>query len=500
MEQALTGGRCACVLVAALLAGCSPVPILEGPAVPRPAAFKETLPASLAASWKLAEPSEALARGEWWAVFGDARLASLMTEVATANPSLQAGLARLKRSRARVSLSEADRLPQVDIGAGATRSRPSANAPGQASGAQPAARTSWRLQAGASYDVDLFGRVAAEVSAARADAQQSQALLRSLQLAIQADVAHHYFAARGLDSELALLDETVRLRQTALDLVTRRFQAGETSELDVARARTELSVTRSEAMVATRQRAELEHALAVLLGKAPAELDLPRTPLAFTPVAVPAGLPSALLERRPDIAAAEHAMAAAHARVAQARAAYFPRLSLTGSAGFESAEIGDLLRAGSRSWLLGPLVGTILSMPLFDGGRNQALQVASQASYEEVAADYVRAVLEAFREVEDGLSALRMLAEQANEQAVSVAAAQRGAELSQARYLNGLVNHLEVIDAERQLLATRRAATQVQRERALATVALIRALGGGWDSMAMLQTSSAAPGAATGTQ
>jgi outer membrane protein, multidrug efflux system len=467
-------------LTSLMLAACSVAPRYDKPTAPMSAAFKESIPDSMAAAWKRAEPSDALARGEWWTVFGDARLNQLEAEAAQANPSLQAALARLARARAVARVSEAERLPSVDIGAGATRSRPSPASLGLAADADTAPRTLWRAQASASYEVDLFGRVANTVNAAQADAEQSEALQRSLLLAIQADVAQHYLAIRSLDAEQALLDRTVQLREDALKLVERRFQAGETSELDAARARTELSVTRSEAIGLARRRAELEHALAVLVGKTPSELSLARSPLVFEPVAIPAGLPSALLERRPDIAAAERAMAAANARVGIARAAYFPRLTLTGARDAESGELGDLLRWSSRSWALGPLAGTLLSMPLFDGGRNQAQEAAARASYDEAVAQYRQSVLLALREVEDQLAGLRILADQSSEQSKSIEAAQRTAQLSNTRYRNGFVNHLELIDAERSVLATQRAATQVERDRALATVALIRALGGGW--------------------
>ena len=217
----------------------------------------------------------------------------------------------------------------------------------------------------------------------------------------------------------------------------------------------------------------------MLAGKSPAELSLAPAPLAFQPVAIPAGLPSALLGRRPDIAAAERAMAT-NARIGVARAASFPRLSLTGALGFESTDIGDLFRWTSRTWLLGPLLGTALSMPLIDGGRNKALEAATSAQYDEAVADYRQSVLVAFREEEDNLARLRILSEQAKEQAQSIASAERAAQLSSTRYRNGYVNYLEVIDAERSVLATRRSATQIERERALATVALIRVLGGSW--------------------
>lgn len=467
---------------ALVLAGCSVAPTYQVPSAPASATFKESIPSAESSQWKPAEPSDAIARGRWWTVFGDARLDELQAQAETANPTLQAGFARLAQSRAALRSSEADRLPQVDAGAGATRSRPSPASLGLPADADTQARTLYRAQATIGYEVDLFGRVASAVAAARADAEQAQALLQSLKLAIQADVAQHYFAIRSLDAELALLDDTVRLRESALQLVDRRFRAGETSELDVARARTELSVTRAEAIGLGRRRAELEHALAVLLGKAPAELALARAPLQFQPIHVPAGVPSALLERRPDVAAAERAMAAANARIGVARAAYYPRLTLSGLLGFESASAGDLLKSSSRTWALGPLAGTMLTMPIFDGGRNKANETLAQAGFDEAAASYRERVLAAFREVEDNLSGLRILAEQAREQAQSVAAAQRSAQLSNARYRNGFVNYLEVIDAERTVLATQRAATQVERDRVLATVGLIRALGGGWDA------------------
>jgi multidrug efflux system outer membrane protein len=465
------------------LAGCAVAPVYQKPPPPAPAAmaaFKETIPPGEAGAWKIAEPSEALARGEWWTVFGDARLDQLEQEAAQANPSLQAGLARLAHARALARASEADRLPRIDAGAGPNRSHASPASLGLPADAQTGTQTLWRAQATASYEVDLFGRVSSAIGAAQADVEQSQALQRSLLLAIQADVAQHYFALRALDTDIELLDQTVKLREAALTLVERRFSAGEISELDVARARTVLAVTRSEAVGLGRRRAELEHALAVLLGKAPAELSLPRAALAFEPVLIPAGLPSALLERRPDIAAAERAMAAANARVGVARSAAFPRLSLTGALGFESGALGDLFRWSSRSWMLGPLAGTLLSLPIFDGGRNKAQEEAARARYDEAVAQYRLAVLAAFGEVEDGLSGLRVLAEQSREQAHAVNAARRSAQLSQARWRHGYVNYLEVIDAERQALATQRAAAHTERERALATVALIRALGGGW--------------------
>ncbi len=439
-----------------LVTACSAAPTYQRLDAQVGAAFEENVPES--AQWKLAQPSDALARGEWWTIFGDPKLDELHTEAARANQTLRAGFARLTQARAAAGIAESQRFPQIEADFGATRLRASPASQGLPADAGVPPQTLWRAQAFACYEVDLFGRVANAVAAARADAEQTEGLYKSLLLAIQADVAANYLALRGLDAEIALLAETVRLREQALALVERRLKAGEIAELDVARAKTELATTRAERTALERRRAEIEHALAVLVGKAPAELSLAPQPLAFAPIAVPAGLPSSLLERRPDIAAAERAMAAANARIGVARAAWFPRLTLTGL-----------------------LAGTALSLTVFDGGRRAANERGAEAAYEEAVAAYRQTVLGALREVEDGLSGLRLLAQQAAEQANSVQSAQRAADLSGTRYRAGYVNYLEVIDAERQVLATRRAATQIERERALATVALIRALGGGWE-------------------
>jgi multidrug efflux system outer membrane protein len=448
---------------ATLAGGCSLAPVYQRPDVAAPTAFKETVPLG---NWKIAEPSDAVARGEWWTIFGDAQMDALQADAAAASQTLKAAWARLQQARAVAGVAAAERAPQVGLSAGATRLRSAETAP----------QTQWQAQAAASYEIDLFGRVANAVAAARADAQQAEALYRSLLLALHADVAANYFALRSLDAEIALLERSVRLREEALDLLQRRLRAGEIGEFDVARARTELSVTRAEAIAVGRRRAELEHALAVLTGKPPASFALAARPLVFEPIAVPAGLPSALLERRPDIAAAERALAAANARIGVARAAFFPRITLTGALGVQSAELGDLLQWSSRTWLLGPLA----ALPLIDGGRNRSLRAQAEARYEEAVAEYRQRVLVALQEVEDSLSALRLLAEQAREQERAIESARRALAISDARFRAGDVNYLDVIDAQRSVLATERGATQVHAERALATVALIRALGGGW--------------------
>ena len=285
------------------------------------------------------------------------------------------------------------------------------------------------------YEADLFGRVSSTADAATADAQQSEALYRSVLLALQADVATTYFLVREQDAEAQLYRQTVQLRTEALQLIQRRYDAGDISELDLARARSELAQAQSEALGIDRRRAAAEHALAVLLGRAPSDFAMPPQPLQKVAVSVPAGLPSTLLERRPDIAAAERAMAAANARVGAAKSAFFPRLDITGAFGYESSELGNLFQWSSRTFLLGPLVGAALSMPIFDG-RRRGLDRA-RAVYEEDVALYRQTVLNAFREVEDNLANLRILADQTRAQDAAVASAARAAKLSHTQYREG---------------------------------------------------------------
>lgn len=311
---------------------------------------------------------------------------------------------------------------------------------------------------------------------------QSAALYESVKLALQADVAQAYFLIRRLDAEQALYRQTVDLRTKTLELVEQRYQAGEISELDVARARSALSSARSEALSVERERAAAEHALATLLGTTPSEFSMPADRLSRLSVDIPAGLPSTLLERRPDIAAAERAMAAANARIGAAHAAFFPRLTLTGAFGYESEELGKLLEWSSRTFLLGPLVGTVLSLPIFDGGRREAGLERARAQYEGDVAAYRQTVLQAFREVEDGLSSLRILDAQTKVQDAAVAQSSRAAQLAQIQYREGSVSYLDVIDADREVLQQQRVSVRLDGDRAQVAVALIRAIGGGWDS------------------
>ncbi|ARP81838.1 RND transporter [Bordetella genomosp. 8] len=468
-----------------VLAGCSVMPAYERPPVETPPAYKEasaTLAGAESSLWKSARPAEHIARGDWWAVFEDDELDALERRAGQANQDLKAAAARLDQARALVKDARAGLYPRVDAGVGATRQRPSPASQGLADDGDTQASTLYRAQVGVSYEADLFGRVAATVDAATADAQRGEALFHSVLLALQADVAQQYFQVRELDAEAALFQRTLELRSQSMQLVQRRFDAGDTNEVDVARAASELASAQSEALAIARRRAVAEHALAVLLGHTPAEFSLPGRPMTRVRVAVPAGLPSALLERRPDIAAAERAMAAANSRVGMARAAFFPSLRLTGALGFESGQLGDLFNWSSRTFLLGPLVGTALNLPLFDGGRRQAGVDRARASYEEKVADYRGTVLNAFREVEDNLANLRILGDQGKAQDAAVAASERAARLSHTQYREGSISYFDVIDADRTVLQQQRTAVQLDGERARSTVNLIRALGGGWAS------------------
>ncbi|CAN7667644.1 efflux transporter outer membrane subunit [Caballeronia sp. LjRoot31] len=495
MKKAFTGS----VLLGALLvlAGCSLAPTYEVPSTPAIATFKEAPQAELKpderGTWKVAQPSEEVARGQWWTVFQDPKLNNLEEQALAANQNLAAAAARVKEARAMNQAARAGFFPSLDAGFGPTRQKVSAASLFEPDGTNVPQQTLWRAQASVSYEVDLFGRVTSTVDASKADMQQSEALFRSVQLALQADVAQNYFALRELDAESQVFASAVDLREQALKLVQRRYTEGEITELDVSRAQSELATARSDAMTVQRLRATSEHSLAVLLGKAPAEFSMAADPLKPVTLRIPPGLPSSLLERRPDIAAAERAMAAANARVGVAKAAFFPSLTLTGAGGFESATIGDLFKWSSRAFLLGPLAGTSLNIPIFDGGRRKGNLANARAVYDEDVANYRQQVLTAFREVEDNLSDMRILEDQTKTQAEAVNASARAAQLSRTQYTEGAVNYLDVIDAERTVLQSRRAAVQLQGVQAAATVNLIRALGGGWgDAMAATDVPSLA--------
>jgi outer membrane protein, multidrug efflux system len=482
--------RFATVLAALLLSACA-APAFHQPAVSMPAAFKESQVAPVASNeavrsaadgttWKRAQPAESQPRGEWWKAFNDARLDSLIAQATASNQNLTVAAAHVKQARAIAGIAESARMPQVGVGVDAQRARLSPFEAGQAAGSPIAPGTSYRANLSASYEVDLFGRVSSGVAAARGDAGAAEATFRSVLLSLQADVAQTYFRLRALDAELATVSQTVRLREESVRVTGRRFELGDIGEFDLSRAKTELSTARAEAIGLQRRRASTEHALAVLLGQPASDFSAAGDPLEASvnlPL-IPAGLPSSLLERRPDIAAAQRTMEAENARIGVARSAMFPALSIGASGGGVAGTFGDVFKWSSRSWLL----GAALSMPLIDGGRNRNNVARSEAALEEAVGAYRQSVLAAFAEVEDNLSGLRVLAGQGAEIDQAVASARRSADLARKLYEAGRSGYLELLDAQRNLATVERAAVQLRGDRAITTVALIRALGGGWDA------------------
>ena len=458
--------RIAPLLAALLLVACSTVPELKQPVVDMPSAYKE---ASDGTTWKPAQPGEAKARGQWWLAFNDPALTSLIEEATRANASLAVAAARVKQARALAGLADADRGLQVGVGIGAQRTG--------AEGVAPANVYQARLTA--SYELDLFGRLGAGVSAARADAAASEATYKSVLLSLQADVAQTYFRLRETDAELATLAQSVDLRTQSVKVNQSRYDNGDIGEFDLARAKTELATAKAEAIGLQRQRVQNEHALAVLLGKPAAMFTAAASPLPEATVlpVVPAGLPSALLERRPDITAAQRAMIASTARIGEAKSAMFPALLLNGALGTESTSGSNLFQWSARSWVLGAL----LSMPIIDGGRNKNNIARTEAVLEESVAAYRQNVLVAFAEVEDNLAGLRILAGQAEQVDAAVVSARRSADLAQKLYQAGRSSYLDLLDAQRNLAAVERNAVQLRGNRAVTTVALIRSLGGGWE-------------------
>jgi outer membrane protein, multidrug efflux system len=453
------------LMAALLMAGCASPPPIDTAKLPAtPVAFKEG-----DGRWTVAQPAEAQSRGEWWKAFGDPVLDDLIQRAEQRNDRIQVAAARLAQARALVRSSEADRAPQVGFGAGAVR----ATDPGVT--VKPATLIS--AGANLSYEVDLFGRLARATDAASLDAQAREALLQSTRLLVQADVAQTYFALRALDIENAILRDTVEAYRDTLRLTERRVQAGDVSELDLARVRTEAASTESDALAVQRQRSLLEHALAVLVGEAASSFAVAGGEWNAPLPVVPAGVPGTVLSRRPDVAAAQRQLLAAQQRVGVAQAAWFPSVQLTAAGGYASPELSDLFKWSARAWS----VGALLSLPLFDGGRREAGLQGARAEMDAAFSGYREQVLGAFKDVEDELASLRWLAAQAQVQATAIDSASRATTLSNSRYRNGLISQLEFLDAQRSELRNRRQAAQVRAAQYQATVGLIRALGGGWD-------------------
>ena len=457
------------LLAALVLAGCATV-VTEQPhaLAATPAQFKE----NDGGKWVTAAPAENQARGEWWKVFGDPALDDLVARADRDSTSIQRAAARLTQARALVRAVNADRLPQVGVGARVDRQ---GGAVAEASGS---AGTLTSAGATLSYELDLFGKLSQATDAASLDAKASESLLQSTRLLVQSNVAQAYFALRALDDERTLVRQTVGAYEETEKLTERRYRAGDVAELDLARVRTEAAATRAQALALDRQRAQLEHALAVLIGEVPSGFTLAESAWSGALPAIPAGVPSTVLTRRPDVSAAQSAMLAAQARVGVAQKALFPDLTLTASGGYASPELGDLFKWSARAWG----VGALLSLPVFDGGRRDATVRGAAAQLDAASASYREQVLVAFRDVEDELASLRLLNEQATVVGQAVDSATRATTLSGSRYRNGLVSQLELLDAQRSELANRRQALQVRAAQYQPTVGLVRALGGSWEA------------------
>ena len=431
-------------------------------------------------TWKEGHPLDNVPKGSWWQLFQDPDLDRLEAQASQANQNLKASVARVEQARAIARVARAELMPSANFNPSFERQRYS---PNQVPSFGPITADTFSVPLDLSYELDLWGRVRRGFESAHAEAQASLADFYSVLLTVQSDVAQNYFALRSLDAEITTVNATVGLRQEQVRLVQSRFDGGIGSELDVARAQTELATTEADAASLAQQRSRLENALAVLIGSNPSTFSLP----ALTnqdwnpePPTVPSGLPGELLERRPDVAAAERQLAATNARIGVAKAAFFPVVSLTASGGYLSGEVENLFNWDSRVWSLGPSV----SLPIFAGGRNRANYRRAKAAFQESVAKYREQVLVAFSDVENSLAGERFLADQSAAQQRAVAHARRAAELATQRYRSGIVSYLEVVDASREALQAERSSAQLAGLRLNNTVQLIKALGGGWQSAA----------------
>jgi len=453
----------------ATLTGCMVGPKYHTPVAPAPSQFKEGgTPDS---------GTPEIAYSDWWRVFKDPELARLETEADAANQDIKLAIARVEQAEAGARYARSFLFPTISLGAGAGRTREAQNRPNNGNtGGLAATYNDFQLPAFLSYEVDAFGRVRRSLEAARATQQASEADLRFVRLAVEATVAMDYYSIRELDAERQVLDNTVQDMQKAVDLTTNRFRGGLSSELEVKQAETLLNQTQAQAQALDVQRSELEHAIAVLDGKAASEFSLPRSPFTGLPPTVPSGLPSELLARRPDIAESERMLAAANAEIGVAKAAGLPQISLTGIAGFESTSMGSLF-----AWQNGvaSLIASAVT-PLFNGGRTKAGVDQAWAVYRQSLAQFEKTVLTSYQEVEDQLAALRILSGEAQSTADAVTNAQQAETIALNRYRTGLVSYLDVVYAQTALLANQRTATQISGQRMVATVVLIKALGGGW--------------------
>ena len=461
--------------LACLLASCTVGPKYSKPSVPSAPAYGEAPPAGYdAQGWKPAHPGDAAIREKWWEVFEDADLNALEEQVAPANQSLKVAEANFRQARTQIQFNRSNLYPTITAGAEVTRNRISANAPSALSGVDYGLFT---LPITASWEPDLWGRIRRSVTAAKELTQASAADLQNALLELQTEMAVDYFETRSLDAQKKLLDDTVVAYQRALQLTQNRYSGGVASKVEVEQAQTQLQQTQAQDIDLAVARSEYEHGIAVLIGRVPEGFHLAEEPLRQTPPAVPLGVPSQLLERRPDIASAERRLAAANEQIGIAKAAFYPDLTISATGGLQSGSIVNWFTWPSRYWAAGPQI----AQTIYDAGRRRAALEGNEAAYDANVANYRQTALTAFREVEDNLSSLRILEQESAKQHEATASAESSLQLSLNRYKGGLVTYLEVITAQGIALTNERTDVDLMRRRMDASVQLIKALGGGWD-------------------
>ena len=478
--------RSACLLAAALLLGsCTVGPKYAKPQVPAAPAYSEKPPSSFTAvdGWKPAQPNDGKLRGDWWQLFGDADLAKLEEQVPSANPTIRAAEASFRQARAIIQINRSGLYPFISTGPSITSNRFSANSPNGTITARGRTFGNFILPVEVSYEADLWGRIRRGVASAREQYQASSADLENVKLSLQAELATDFFQAHLLDAQREILRNNVTAFQKAYDLTMNRYNGGVASKAEVAQAETQLRQTEAQLVDVDAARAQYEHAIATLIGKNPEAFSLAVAPWKQPPPAVPLGVPSELLERRPDIAYAERQMASANEQIGIAKASFFPQLLITATGGLQSGSIVNWFTWPSRYWAVGPQVAQYI----FDGGRRRAQLESVRAGYDITIANYQEATLNAFREVEDNLAALRVLEQESAKQHDAVVSAGQSVQLALNRYKGGLVTYLEVITAQSIALNNQRTEVDLLRRRMDATVLLIRALGGGWDTSKLPQ-------------
>jgi NodT family efflux transporter outer membrane factor (OMF) lipoprotein len=453
------------LIILMVISGCSVGPDYKRPDAPVPSSFKELK------GWRQALPRDQEIRTNWWEAFGDPILNSLEKQVTISNQSIALAESQYRQAQALVQLARANYFPSVNAGAAYTRSLPAGNTSGAIDQHQVSLNAAW--------EVDLWGRVRRQVESSKASAEASFADLQAMRLSMQAELALNYFQLRTLDAQKKNLDEAVAAYSKALELTQNRYKAGVVAKADVAAAQTQLKSAQAQAIDVGVQRAQLEHAIAILTGQPPANFSL--TPVIFVQpqIKIPVAIPSDMLERRPDIASAERKMAAANALIGVAKAAYYPTLSLSGSLGYASTELASLFTSPSFFWALGP---TALSATLFDGGARKAQTEQAMAAYDGTVAFYRQTVLTGFQDVEDNLAALRILDEEAQSQELAVKSARESVILTTNQYKAGIVSYLNVVTVQTIALTNERAVISINGQRLNAAVLLVRALGGGWNA------------------